>query len=158
MFPWYPGAGCSRVLAEGGLYYSARWHTAARRVVYLAESPAGALVHRELDEQDWARSCNRMQVEDPARLNVVRLDLRPTKGWERNLKLTRLGDERGRGGIMHRSSWRTRGQPQGASARSASSRIRSRCAGGARCRRRGEAARFLRRWVWSSPRGCRARA
>jgi RES domain-containing protein len=29
---------------EGGLLYSARWHTAGVSVVYLAESPAGALL------------------------------------------------------------------------------------------------------------------
>jgi RES domain-containing protein len=29
---------------EGGLLYSARWHTAGLPVVYLAESPAGALL------------------------------------------------------------------------------------------------------------------
>jgi len=29
---------------EGGLHYSARWHTARLPVVYLAESPAGALL------------------------------------------------------------------------------------------------------------------
>jgi len=37
---------------RGGLYTSARWHTAGRLVVYLAESSAGALlealVHLEL--------------------------------------------------------------------------------------------------------------
>ena len=43
----------------GGLRYGARWHTSGSRIVYLAETPAGALieifVHLELKESDLPR-------------------------------------------------------------------------------------------------------
>mgnify|MGYP001598695697 CR=1 FL=1 len=83
---------------EGGLRFSARWHTAGRGLVYFAESPAGvlveALVHLELDEQDWPRSYQLFQVEYPGKLRMETLQPRPAKGWQHKLALTRrLGDE-----------------------------------------------------------------
>lgn len=83
---------------EGGLLYSARWHTAGRRVVYLAESPPGAmieaLVHLELDEMDWPRTYQLTQVEYPAGLNVETLKPTPAKIWKASLAVTqKLGDE-----------------------------------------------------------------
>ena len=82
---------------EGGLRFSARWHTAGRRIVYLAESPAGAmielLVHLELDEADWPRSYHLLQVEYPADLRVETLKATPAKNWKRSLAATRkVGD------------------------------------------------------------------
>jgi RES domain-containing protein len=83
---------------EGGLLYSARWHTAGHRIVYLAESPAGAvleaLVHLELDEIDWPRSYQLMQVEYAEGLNVEALKPTPSKNWKTSLAVTRrIGDE-----------------------------------------------------------------
>jgi RES domain-containing protein len=83
---------------EGGLHFSARWHTAGRRIVYLAESPAGAmievLVHLELDETDWPRAYHLLQVECPAELSVETLKPTPSKSWKTSLTATRkLGDE-----------------------------------------------------------------
>jgi len=83
---------------EGGLHYSARWHTAGRRIVYLAESPAGAmievLVHLELDETDWPRTFHLLQVEYPAGLTLETLKPTPAKSWKTSLPATRkLGDE-----------------------------------------------------------------
>jgi RES domain-containing protein len=83
---------------EGGLHYAARWHTAGRRIVYLAESPAGAmievLVHLELDETDWPRAYRLLQVEYPADLRVETLKPTPAKSWKTSLAATRkLGDE-----------------------------------------------------------------
>jgi RES domain-containing protein len=83
---------------EGGLHFSARWHTAGRRIVYLAESPAGAmveaLVHLELDETDWPRAYHLLQVEYPAGLSVETLKPTPAKSWKTSLAATRkLGDE-----------------------------------------------------------------
>lgn len=81
---------------EGGLHFSARWHTAGRRVVYLAESPAGAmievLVHLELDESDWPRSYHLLQVSYP---EALRMDtLKPGKSWRASLAASRrVGDE-----------------------------------------------------------------
>ena len=83
---------------EGGLHYSARWHTAGRRIVYLAESPAGAmievLVHLELDETDWPRTFHLLQVEYPAGLTLETLKPTPAKSWKTSLPATRKrGDE-----------------------------------------------------------------
>lgn len=83
---------------EGGLHFSARWHTAGRRVVYLAESPAGAmievLVHLELDEADWPRSYRLLQAEYPDGVAVETLKPATAKSWKTSLASTRkLGDE-----------------------------------------------------------------
>lgn len=83
---------------EGGLHYSARWHTAGQRIVYLAESPAGAmieaLVHLELDETDWPQAYQLMQVEAPDRLSLETLRPTPAKTWKQSLTATRgAGDE-----------------------------------------------------------------
>jgi len=83
---------------EGGLRYSARWHSAGHRIVYLAESPAGALiealVHLELDETEWPRSYQLMQVEYPAGLKVETLRTGAGKSWKNSVESTRrLGDE-----------------------------------------------------------------
>lgn len=83
---------------EGGLLYSARWHTAGHRIVYLAESPAGAmieaLVHLELDETDWPRSYHLMQAEYPESVRVEGLKPTPARSWKTSLAATRkLGDE-----------------------------------------------------------------
>jgi RES domain-containing protein len=83
---------------EGGLHFAARWHTAGRRIVYLAESPAGAmidvLVHLELDQTDWPSSSHLLQAEYPADLGMETLKPRPAKSWKASLAATRkLGDE-----------------------------------------------------------------
>jgi RES domain-containing protein len=83
---------------EGGLLYSARWHTAGQRIIYLAESPAGAmieaLVHLELDDTDWPRSYQLMQVEYPLSLDVETLKPTPARTWKTSHAATRkLGDE-----------------------------------------------------------------
>jgi RES domain-containing protein len=83
---------------EGGQRCSARWHTAGRRIVCFAESPAGALVealvHLELDEQDWPRTYRLFQAEYPQKLRMETLEPGPAKGWQRKAELTRrLGDE-----------------------------------------------------------------
>jgi RES domain-containing protein len=83
---------------EGGLLYSARWHTSGQRIVYLAESPAGAmieaLVHLELDDADWPRSYRLMQAEHPADLRVETLKPSPVKSWKTSFAATRrLGNE-----------------------------------------------------------------
>ncbi len=82
---------------EGGLLFSARWHTAGKPIVYFAESPAGALVealvHLELDETDWPSSYQLMQVEYPEKLRLENLDPATTRNWRANVSVTRrLGD------------------------------------------------------------------
>lgn len=83
---------------EGGLHFSARWHTAGHRIVYLAESPAGALVealvHLELDEAEWPRGYQLMQIECPDKLPMEALDPSAARDWRTRISVTRrLGDE-----------------------------------------------------------------
>jgi RES domain-containing protein len=83
---------------EGGLHYSARWHTAGKRIVYLAESPAGAmieaLVHLELNEKSWPDSYGLMRVTVPDGIEVETIKTAAGEDWKRSLNFTRkLGDE-----------------------------------------------------------------
>lgn len=83
---------------DGGLHFSARWHTAGRPIVYLAESPAGAmveaLVHLELDEIDWPRQYQLLQVEYSDKLHAETLNPASTRNWRATVSVTRkLGDE-----------------------------------------------------------------
>jgi RES domain-containing protein len=82
---------------DGGLQFSARWHTAGRPIVYFAESPAGAmveaLVHLEFDEQDWPRSYQLLQADYPEKLRVETLNPGGSRDWRTNVAVTRkLGD------------------------------------------------------------------
>ena len=83
---------------DGGLYYSARWHTAGHRIVYLAESPAGALVeslvHTELNERSWPRFYDLMQIAAPDDIEIETLNVLAGDDWKRLPSITRgLGDE-----------------------------------------------------------------
>jgi RES domain-containing protein len=83
---------------EGGLYYSARWHTAGHRIVYLAESPAGALVealvHAELNEKSWPRVYDLMRVAVPDGVQLETLNVLAREDWQKFPIVTRgLGDE-----------------------------------------------------------------
>ena len=82
---------------EGGLRYAARWHSAGRPIVYLAESPAGALievlVHLELDAAELPAGYALLRVTLPAALQVDGIELPPGEAWRDDLRLTRrLGD------------------------------------------------------------------
>jgi RES domain-containing protein len=83
---------------EGGLYYSARWHSAGRRIVYLAESPAGALieslVHLELNEKSWPTFYDLMEIAVPDNIDIEALDVSGDENWKNLQGLTRgIGDE-----------------------------------------------------------------
>ncbi len=84
---------------RGGLVASARWHTQGRPIVYLAESPAGALteilVHLELKPDELPRSYKLLKVEVPGDLAVARLGLTElSRRWKSKLTITRtIGDE-----------------------------------------------------------------
>jgi RES domain-containing protein len=83
---------------EGGLHYSARWHTAGRRIVYLAESPAGALieslVHIELNQRSWPDYYDLMQIRAPDGIQVETISTPAEKKWKEFPLVTRkLGDE-----------------------------------------------------------------
>ncbi len=62
----------------GGMLASARWHTAGRPIVYLAETPAGALlevlVHLELDEAHRPATYQLLRIEAPDGIAVQRLN------------------------------------------------------------------------------------
>jgi RES domain-containing protein len=84
---------------RGGLVASARWHTQGRPIVYLAESPAGALteilVHLELTPDELPGSYKLLKVEVPGDLAIARLDVtKLPKRWKGKLTITRtIGDE-----------------------------------------------------------------
>ena len=91
-------SGFNSLSGEGGLKYSARWHTAGHRVVYLAESPAGALIehlaHLELNAKSWPAFYDLIQATAPDRLEVETLSLPAGDGWKRLPIITRTsGDE-----------------------------------------------------------------
>ena len=82
---------------EGGLYYSARWHTAGHRIVYLAESAAGALVeslvYTELNERNWPRFYDLMQIAALDDIEIETLNVPMGDDWKRFPIITRgLGD------------------------------------------------------------------
>lgn len=83
---------------QGGLKYAARWHSAGRPIVYLAESPAGAmlevLVHLELEEDEMPRSYTLLRVEVPGDLGIEEIEIPPSSAWKMDHGLSRqLGDE-----------------------------------------------------------------
>ncbi len=84
---------------RGGLFASARWHTAGRPITYLAESPAGALiealVHLELDLSHLPKFYKLLKAaapDDLPRKTVSAADL--PKNWLEDQIATRtVGDE-----------------------------------------------------------------
>lgn len=84
---------------KGGLTASGRWHTRGHPVVYLAESPAGALlealVHLELNETDLPDGYQLLKVTAPP--SVKTESCNPTRlgdKWSANFEITRrVGDE-----------------------------------------------------------------
>jgi RES domain-containing protein len=82
---------------EGGRRYAARWHSAGSPIVYLAESPPGALieilVHLELDEFELPLAYRLLRVAVPGKLRIPKLRVPPGDAWKSNLALTRgIGD------------------------------------------------------------------
>ncbi len=84
---------------RGGLLASARWHSAGRPIVYLAESPAGALtevlVHLELDPEQLPRTYKLLKIHIPEELAVRDFPRKKLgKNWQNDLTITRtIGDE-----------------------------------------------------------------
>jgi RES domain-containing protein len=83
---------------EGGLLYSARWHTVGNSIVYLAESAAGALlevlVHLELEDTDLPQPYNLLRVTVPSEIQIERLQVPNDHTWKRDEHLTQaIGDE-----------------------------------------------------------------
>src|ERR1700750_1052649 len=83
---------------EGGRRYGARWHCPGSPIVYLAESPPGALieilVHLELDESELPSAYRLLRVTAPDKLRTSQLRVPSGDAWKSNLLLTRrIGDE-----------------------------------------------------------------
>lgn len=84
---------------RGGLFASARWHTQGRPTVYLAESPAGALlealVHLELSPNAYPAHYGLLKAEAPDGISVRTLEVAGlSSNWFMDLVETRtIGDE-----------------------------------------------------------------
>src|ERR1700674_4868623 len=84
---------------RGGLLASARWHTQGRPIVYLAASPAGALVEvlvsLELGASRLPGNYTMLKVEVPDDVPVKRVELVSLpEGWAGDLTVSRRrGDE-----------------------------------------------------------------
>ena len=83
---------------EGGLLAPARWHSQGRRIVYLADHPASALietiVHLEVDRDQIPDDYQLLAVEvaDDIAFESVDVQKLPT-GWPEHLNATRaVGD------------------------------------------------------------------
>lgn len=84
---------------EGGRLASARWHTEGRRVVYLAESPVGAIIERLVHLMDMKpdgilpRTYQLLRISMGGELEVKSLD--PPAGmdwWVQELLTRKIGD------------------------------------------------------------------
>ena len=84
---------------RGGLFAGARWHSHGRPMVYLAESPAGALlevlVHLELSPNAYPSHYGLLKVEAPTSISVRTHDVSAmSPNWLKTLIATRtIGDE-----------------------------------------------------------------
>jgi RES domain-containing protein len=84
---------------HGGLLASARWHTRGQPIVYLAESPAGALlevlVHLELTVDSLPSHYGLLKAEAPDETSLRTLGpLDLSEDWVSDVILTRsIGDE-----------------------------------------------------------------
>jgi len=84
---------------RGGLHAAARWHSQGHAIVYLAASPAGALVevlvHLELDPQRLPASYRMLKAEAPDEAQPRRITAASLpNNWRDDLMLTRRkGDE-----------------------------------------------------------------
>jgi RES domain-containing protein len=82
---------------EGGRRSGARWHSAGNRIVYLADSPTGALVetivHLDVESEDVPDFYTLLQITAPDALSVQFLDPLAETNWKRDHELTRrMGD------------------------------------------------------------------
>jgi RES domain-containing protein len=83
----------------GGLFASARWHSKGRRLVYLAESPASALleriVHLEIDPADLPTGYQLIAIDIPDTVSFEHVALEKlATDWRENLTVTRTHGDR----------------------------------------------------------------
>ncbi len=90
---------------DGGLYASGRWHSRGRRVVYLADHSASALletlVHLEIDVEDLPTHYQLLAVDAPDDIAIETIDEAGLPAdWRAQPAVTRaLGDDWLRGGV-----------------------------------------------------------
>jgi len=83
----------------GGLAFSARWHTAGRRIVYCAPNPATALlevlVHAEIRIENVPVNLRYLEIEAPDLLAIEEVDVHALgQSWRTDPVATRrAGDE-----------------------------------------------------------------
>lgn len=83
---------------EGGYVASGRWHTRGKPIVYLAGTPAGALLERIVHLQDGngklPRFYHLLEIEAPETSLLKDLPAPALEDWKEKRELTRsLGDE-----------------------------------------------------------------
>jgi RES domain-containing protein len=81
----------------GGRKFSSRWTSLGKRVVYLAESPAGSLlevlVHFDLEGEDIPKFYTLLQVSVPEANAISSLDPPTEAEWREDQEMTRrIGD------------------------------------------------------------------
>jgi len=84
---------------EGGLLTYGRWHSKGRRIIYLSDHPASALVevlvNLEIDSDDFPESYQLLTIEVPDDVKFATIDLSQlSANWQDNLASTRaIGDK-----------------------------------------------------------------
>jgi RES domain-containing protein len=84
---------------DGGLHAAGRWHSKGRRVVYLAEHPASAvlelLVHLEIDVEDFPTHFQLLEIDASDRVAVTAIgEASLPPGWRDQPAVTRArGDD-----------------------------------------------------------------
>jgi RES domain-containing protein len=79
----------------GGLYATGRWHTIGKPIVYVAESPAGALTELlvHMDPQFADEEFQLLEIEAPSAIAIKSVSHLP-RDWKGRLKATRrMGDQ-----------------------------------------------------------------
>lgn len=91
-------SGFATLTGEGGLLASARWHTKGRPVVYLAESPAAAMLERLVHMAQEAGlapgNYTLLEVHADDSLPVESLMDKPGKLWRDQISVTRAAGDR----------------------------------------------------------------
>ena len=89
----------SDLRGKGGRGFSARWHTAGRLIVYLADCPAGALLERIVHMTDMIEDAflpqfyQLLKVSVPDELAIKSLNVLAPTDWKEHPEFTRnLGD------------------------------------------------------------------
>jgi RES domain-containing protein len=82
----------------GGEKFSSRWTTFGKRIVYLAESPSGALleilVHLQFEDQELPDEYQLLEVAAPDEMEVSALMPQFKESWRQDIAFTqRIGDQ-----------------------------------------------------------------